>query len=269
MAAAARALRVDPSTIGRRIAALEAALDAQIALRSPDGIQLTEAGTAVADVALEIDTAITELSNRVGGGASHPRGHVRIAVTESTAGLIYGGLAALREDHPQITFELVVSSAAVDLARGDADIAVRMFRETRGDLISRKIGEMDWSVYGSRQYLDKHPCTSIASFAGHDLVGFADATARSPGGVWLASREEGARVVMRSTTITTVVQSAMAGMGLAVLPIQIADASLVRVTDEVVAKTEVFLLVAPSQRNTARIRIVGDAIAELFQRERS
>jgi DNA-binding transcriptional LysR family regulator len=269
VAAAARSLRVDPSTIGRRIAALEVALDAQIALRSPEGIQLTEAGDAVANVALEIDTAITELSNRVGGGASLPRGHVRIAATESTANFIYGGLAALREDHPEITFELVVSSAVVDLARGDADLAVRMFRETRGDLISRKIGEMGWSVYASRQYLDKHPCASVASFTGHDIVGFADATARSPGGTWLAAREEGARVVMRGTTITTIMQSAMAGMGIAVLPIHVADTSLVRLTDEIVARTEVFLLVPPSHRNTARVRIVGDAIADLFARERA
>ncbi len=160
-----------------------------------------------------------------------------------------------------------MSSAAIDLARGDADLAVRMFRESRGDLITRKIGTMGWSVYASRPYLDKHPCGSIDSFEGHDLVGFADATARSPGGVWLAAREKGARVVMRGTTVTTVMQSAMAGMGIAVLPCHVVDASLVRLTDEIVAQTEVFLLIPPTHRETARVRIVGDAIADLFARE--
>jgi len=267
VAAAARALRVDPSTISRRIAALEVALDAEIALRHADGIRLTEAGEAVARAAVEIEATVAGLANRVGGGASLPRGHVRIAATESTANFIYGGLAMLRDQHPAITFELVVSSAAIDLSRGDADLAVRMFRESRGDLITRKIGEIGWSVYASRPYLDKHPCPSIDSFAGHDLVGFADATARSPGGVWLAAHEMGASVVMRGTTITTVMQSAMAGMGIAVLPCHVVDASLVRLTDEIVAQTEVFLLIPPTHRETARVRIVGDAIADLFARE--
>jgi DNA-binding transcriptional LysR family regulator len=267
VAAAARLLKVDPSTIGRRIAALEVALDTQIALRHSEGMRLTEAGEAAANAAAQIERAIADLSNRVAGGASLPRGHVRIAATESTANFIYRGLAALREEYPEITFELVVSSATVDLARGDADLAVRMYRETRGDLITRKIGTMGWSVYASAQYLEKHPCASIDSFVGHDIVGFADATARSPGGVWLAAREEGARVVMRGTTITTVMQSAMAGMGIAILPTHVADPSLIRLTDQVIATTEVFLLIPPTHRETARVHIVGDAIASLYARE--
>jgi DNA-binding transcriptional LysR family regulator len=268
VAAAARSLRVDPSTIGRRIAALETALDAQIALRHTDGMRLTEAGEAVAKAAAEIETSIANLANRFAGGASLPRGHVRIAATESTANLIYEGLTTLREEYPEITFELVVSSAASDLSRGEADLAVRMFRETRGDLITRKIGEIGWSVYASAKYLEKHPCASIDSFAGHDVVGFADAPARSPGGVWLAAREAGARVVMRGTTITTVMQSALAGMGIAVIPCHIVDPSLIRLTDEVVVTSEAFLLIPPTHRETARVHIVGDAIASLFGRER-
>jgi DNA-binding transcriptional LysR family regulator len=269
VAAAARSLKVDPSTMGRRIAALEAALDAQIALRHTDGMRLTSAGEAVADAAAQIEAALADLTNRFAGGASLPRGHVRIAATESTANLIYAGLARLREEHSEITFELVVSSATTDLARGEADIAVRMFRESRGDLIARKIGELGWSVYAAPRYLEKHPCATIASFEGHDVVGFADAPARSPGGVWLAARESGARVVVRGTTITTVMQSALAGMGIAVLPCHLADASLVRLTDEVIATSEVFLIIPPTHRETARVHIVGDAIASLFAQERA
>jgi DNA-binding transcriptional LysR family regulator len=268
VAAAARSLRVDPSTIGRRIAALETALDVHIALRHADGMRLTEAGEAVAKAAVEIETSIANLTNRFGGGVSLPRGHVRIAATESTANLIYEGLTTLREEYPEITFELVVSSMPTDLSRGDADLAVRMFRETRGDLVARKIGEIGWSVYASPRYLERHPCASIDSFADHDLVGFADAPARSPGGVWLAAREAGARVVMRGTTVTTVMQSAMAGMGIAVLPSHIVDGSLVRLTDEVVATNEVFLVIPPTHRETARVHLVSDAIAGLFGRER-
>ena len=202
------------STIGGRIAALEGALDARIALRHSDGIRLAEAGEAVASAAVHIETAIADLSNRIGGGASLSRGHVRIAATESTANFIYGGLARLREEHPEITFALVVSSSAINLSRGDADLAVRMFRESRGDLITRKIGEMGWSVYASHRCFEKHRCPSIDSFEGHDLVGYADAPARSPGGACGWRRvQEGARVVMRGTTVTTVMQSTMAGMG--------------------------------------------------------
>jgi DNA-binding transcriptional LysR family regulator len=271
--AAARALKVDHSTIGRRNASLESELGAQLVVRQPDGMKLTDAGREAVAAAEAMDARLSELSGKVGGASEQPRGHVRVSVTDGLASLLYGGLAALHEDYPEIVVDLVVASAPVDLARGEADIALRLFRESRGDLVARKVGEMGWSLYAAPSYLSRRPRrgTSAGSsdLRGHDVIGFADAAQRSPGARWLEGHLAGASVVFRGTTVSAALNAAKAGMGVAVLPCFMTDASLERMTPDVVATTEAFLVTTVEARSVARVRIVGDALANMFVRERS
>lgn len=268
--AAARALKVDHSTIGRRIAALEAELGAQLVTRQTDGMKLTEAGREAVAVAEQMDARLAELGRKVGGAAEQARGPVRVSVTDGLATLLYGGLAALREEYPEIIVDLVVSSSAVDLARGEADIAIRLFRETRGDLVARKIGAIGWSLYAAPSYLARkpRPCDP-GVLRGHEVIGFADSTARAPGSRWLEAHSEGASVVFRGTSMTAIVHAAKAGIGLAVVPCFMADAPLERLTPEVLATSDAFLVTTPDGKSAARVRIVGDALANLFAQERA
>ena len=198
VSAAARALKVDHSTIGRRITALEGELGAQLVLRQPDGMKLTDAGREAVAAAGVMDAALAELASKVGGVTEQPRGHVRVSTTDGLATLLYGGLAALREEYPEIIVDLVVSSAAVDLSRGEADIAIRMFRETRGDLVARKVGEAGWSLYAAPAYLARKPAPGDpGNLRGHDVIGFADRTSGTPGARWLEAHGEGAAIVFR------------------------------------------------------------------------
>src|SRR3974390_2949194 len=116
---AARARKVDPSTIGRRIAALEGELGAQLVLRQPDGMKLTDAGLEAVAAAEVVDARLAELASKVSGAARVPRGRVRVSTTDGLAVLLYGGLAALRADYPEVLVDLTIPSAAVDLARGE------------------------------------------------------------------------------------------------------------------------------------------------------
>ena len=164
----------------------------------------------------------------------------------------------------------MVSSSAVDLARGEADIAIRLFRETRGDLVARKIGEIGWSLYAAPSYLARKPRPSDpCALRGHDVIGFADSTARAPGSRWLEAHSEGSSVVFRGTSMTAVVNAAKAGMGIAVVPCFMADAALERLTTQVLAKSDAFLVTTLEGKSSARVRIVGDALANLFVKERA
>jgi DNA-binding transcriptional LysR family regulator len=184
--AASRALKVDPSTIGRRIAALEGELGAQLVVRQPDGMKLTNAGREVVDAAEQVDARLAQLASRVGGAAEQPRGHVRVSVTDAFTTLLYSGLALLREDYPEIIVDLLVTSATADLARGEADIAIRAFRETRGDLVVRKVADVGWSLYAAPSYLARKPAAkNPCDLRGHSVIGFSDSASRTPGARWL------------------------------------------------------------------------------------
>jgi DNA-binding transcriptional LysR family regulator len=270
VAAAARALKVDPSTIGRRIAALEGELGAQLVVRHPDGMKFTDAGHKAVVAAEAVDASIAELACAVGGAAEQPRGHVRVSATDGFATLLYGGLAALREDYPEIIVDLVVSSTAVDLARGEADIAIRAFRETRGDLVARKVCDVGWSLYASTAYLArKPPAEDPCDLRGHDVIGFADVAQRTPGARWMEENARGASIVFRATSTTAAMNAARAGMGIAIVPCFTADPSVMRITPRVVASSEVFLVTTAESKAVARVRIVCNALANLFATDKA
>lgn len=268
--AAARALKVDPSTIGRRIAALESVLGAQLVVRQPDGMKLTDEGREAALAAEAVDARLGELASKVGGVTEQPRGHVRVSATDGFATLLYGGLAALREDYPEIIVDLLISSAAVDLARGEADIAIRAFRETRGDLVARKVADIGWSLYASPAYLARKPLAADPlDLRGHDIIGFAEVAARTPGARWLDEHASGAAVALRATSTTAAMNAARAGMGVAVVPCFTADASVERIAPKVIATSEVFIVTTADAKATARVRIVCNALANLFTKEKA
>ena len=95
LAPAARSLGVDPSTVSRRIVALEKALDAELAERMPEGMSLTEAGRSVAEVARRFDAELLALAASMGGARGEPVGAVRVSTTDAFAPSL---TAALRQE---------------------------------------------------------------------------------------------------------------------------------------------------------------------------
>ncbi len=276
LGAAARLLKVEQSTASRRLTALEAALGAQLVARTPEGLALNDAGQLVADLAQSIDGGVEELLRRIGGEDQRPEGLVRLSTTESFTPFLMGGLVPLRQEHPKIQVQLVVSSAALDLVRRDADVALRLFREKNPALVTRKIGVIGWSVYASRAYLDRTGFVLKDNgpgvlFAGQAVVGYAGATGRSAGALWLVEHCRAEDVVLTGESVPSVMNAVRAGIGLSVLPCFAAhaDASLVRLTPAVVAQVEAFLVIPPDHRNTVRVRLVMDAVTALFERERA
>jgi DNA-binding transcriptional LysR family regulator len=275
LGAAARLLKVEQSTASRRLSALEAALGAQLVARTPEGVALNEAGLLVAAVAEGFDAGIEDLTKRIGGEDRRPEGIVRLATTESMATFLMAGLGPLRQEHPKILVQLVVGSAALDLIRREADLAVRLFREKNPSLVTRKIGDLGWSLYASRAYVDRTGITlgadlAACALAGQPVIGYAGPTARAPGAVWLAEHSRPEDVVLTGESVPSVLNAVKAGLGISALPCFAAhcEPSLVRLTPSLIARGEAFLAIPPDHRETVRVRLVMDAVTALFERER-
>jgi DNA-binding transcriptional LysR family regulator len=275
LGAAARLLKVEQSTASRRLSSVEAALGAQLVARTPEGVVLNEAGLLVATLAEGFDASIEDLTRRIGGEDRRPEGIVRLATTESVARFLLPGLVPLRQEHPKIQVQLVVGSAALDLVRREADLAVRLFREKNPSLVTRKIGDIGWSLYASPAYVERTGWKLGADFAasalvGQPVIGYAGAAGRSPGGVWLAEHVRPEDVVLTGESVPSVLNAVKAGIGLAALPCFAVheDTSLVRLTPSLIARGEAFLAIPPDHRETIRVRLVMDAVTALFQRER-
>jgi DNA-binding transcriptional LysR family regulator len=276
LGAAARLLKVEQSTASRRLSALEAALGGKLVVRTPEGLKFNAAGELAADLAETVQAGIAALVRRVGGEDHKPEGLVRLSVTESVATFIMQGLLPLREEHPKIQIELVVASAPLDLMRREADVAIRMFRESAPTLVTRKLGEAGWSVYATRDWVESHrPALPLElsgrSLAGLPVIGYRGSVARAPGAIWLNEHSTPEDIVLTADSVSSALNAVRAGLGIAALPCFAVhgDANIVRLTPAVVARSEAFLVIPPDHRETVRVRLVMDAVQAHFARERA
>src|SRR5262245_29907992 len=120
LAAAARAMGVEHTTIGRRLSALERALGAPLLARGPDGLELTPLGERVAPLARDAERAVRAVRDLV----TCQKTRVRLATPTGFTPLFTARLPDLQRDHPEIVLELMSSSRPVDLKKGEADLAI-------------------------------------------------------------------------------------------------------------------------------------------------
>jgi DNA-binding transcriptional LysR family regulator len=269
LAGAARALDVEHSTIGRRLTALEEALGVALITRGPDGLKLTALGEQMTPLLEEMERAVLAVREL----AASRKVRVRLATPSGFSRILSPHLAAFQARHPGVTIELLGGSRTVDLKRSEADLAIRMGASEDEDLIARKIGDADWSLYGAASYLERHPAPADPRhLAGHDVLGFEASLAAVPGARWLEQHGGGANVVMRCRELTDMVTACAAGIGLAVLPCMAAEPepALERLTAEVLGTSRFSLvyrkevLVSPAVK--AVIQFVSEVMREYAAR---
>ena len=226
LAGAARDLRVRHSTVGRRLEALEQALGVSLFTRTPDGFVLTEAGAGIRPLAEEAERAAVAIERQVAGGDQRIEGAVRLTTSEAFSGFLVRRLAALHERHPDLMVEVLAGNRFFDLTRGEADLALRIAATTQPDLICKRIGSAGWSVYAAAGYLARRGMpASLDDLSGHDVIGFDEIHGPGAGALWLADHAGGAEVVMRGNSIVAVLNAAIVGMGIAILPCFLATRS--------------------------------------------
>lgn len=265
MQAAAEQLHIDRATVLRRLDALETRLGAKLFDRRRDGCTLTRSGLDIIGTIEGIAEAMTALENRVGGEAKRAEGLVTVTVPEFFAvHVLLPELPRLRAAHPGLTIEVRTGHGFLNLARGEADIALRNRRPDHNSLVARRVGTVAIALYASRSYLAARGAPQ-GSFAGHDLVLFDESLAGMPGAAWMTGQIGGAHVALRSNEILPLVAAARSGAGIAMLPAITAarDAELEPVAPGIIGKPEIFLITHRELRRRARVRVVFDFIVRL------
>ncbi len=216
-AGAARALRVAPTTIGRRLAALEEAVGAKLFARTPDGLAPTAAALALLPRAERMETEAIEAERALSGADARASGTVRIACGDGFATFVLSpALPAFLAAHPGLSVEVKAGPRALDLTRGEADLAIRNFRPRERSLVVRRLGVEDQALYASRTYLDARgrPRTT-ADLDGHDLVLYERDMDRLRGQAWLRGLAPRARIAVRVNNTNPMVAACLAGAGIA------------------------------------------------------
>lgn len=258
-------LRVSQSTVSRRIAELEASMGMVLFARHQTGYSLTDDGREVLKHAELVEDSVLSLEREAAGLEKTPVGAVRLATSESLAtDLIIPAMPALRDQYPGICLEIITSTAITDLGRHEGDIALRVARPTRAHLKFRRVGHMDYSVYGSRDYLSRHPIVDGEPMGGRQFIAWDDNHSHLPAATWLVREHPGCRIAMVTNGLPAQIAAVRAGLGLAIIPdfLAVKD-DLVRVVPaDQVFSNELWLVTHADFIASARVRAVSDFLAD-------
>ena len=174
LSAAGRALGMTQPTIGRHIDGLESALALKLFTRSFDGFAPTDAALELRPYAADVAATSAALLRVASSHGAGVRGTVRLTASEVIGVEVLPPiLAALRNEHPELVIELVLSNKVDDLLHREADIAVRMLRPTQDALVAKRIGGIEVGLYAHERYLAAHGAPkTIDELSLHAIVGF-------------------------------------------------------------------------------------------------
>ncbi len=270
LSGAAKTLRLDPATAGRRIARLERSIGAVLFAKSPQGYALTEAGQRLLPQAETAEAALRQgvsAGQAAGAGLS---GTFRIGAPDGCANYLLPQVcAAIGQAHPDLDIQILALPRIVNLSRREADLAVAVSPPKTDRLRGEKLADYRLSLAATREYLDRNGTPrSIGDLKRARMIGYIpdmifDAELDYLGGLGIA------RVPMASNAVSVQLNYARAGAGLAIVHdfAMPAAPELVRVLPDKVALTRTFWLVTHAGPRDARLDRISTLLRDGMRAE--
>ena len=265
LSAAARRLGLTQPTVARHVDALEAALGADLFVRSQRGLDPTDLARSLRPQAQVMATTAAALLRTASGSLGTVAGTVRISASD-VVGVEHLPplLARLRRSHPALVLELSLSDRVDDLLAREADIAVRMTEPTQTALLARRLPPVELGFHAHRDYLARRGTpASMADLSAHDLIGYDTETP--------ALRTMAARLApldrqgfaLRTDSNVAQLAAIRAGFGVGLCQVRVAqhDPALVRIVPKVKLWLPLWIVMHEDLKTSARFRTVFDALA--------
>ena len=274
LARAAKALRTDPTTAGRRVQKLERALGARLFEHTPGGHVLTAAGERLLAKARAMDrlAAEAQAAGGAGAGASPLTGTVRLSVAEGLGSwFVARRIGAFSDAHPAVTVDLVANSGFLNPTRRETDLAVLLARPRKGPLVTVRLTDYSLGLYAARAYLERSGEVRRAEeLTRHRLVGYVPDIVYAPELRYLDEIPHAGTAALRSSSINAQHQMIAAGAGIGVLPHFIAgmDRALVTVLPKIRILRSFWLVTHRETAAFPQVRAMMDWLKQAVAAER-
>ncbi|MGQ0698003.1 MAG: LysR family transcriptional regulator [Panacagrimonas sp.] len=256
LAAAARELKVNTSSVYRRLEALEAQLEVRLFERLRSGYRLTEQGEALAETAQRMEVEALAVERLVRGTDLKLEGNIRLSTSEAVAQyLLPPLLAEFRDQYPGVTLAISANNQVVDLTRRDADVVIRVTATPPPHLVGRSVGFIGFASYATPAYLDR--AGRGLPLADYEWIGFEGPMLRVRQATWMSERIPESRQMLRFDSFGAASEAVLAGVGCGALPCFASDHDprLERLPDSYVkTDLQLWVLTHPDLRKSARIR---------------
>jgi DNA-binding transcriptional LysR family regulator len=269
LSAAGRSLGMDHATVGRRISALEFALETPVFERDRTGCRLNAQGREMLIHVEAVEASLLTLADTLENGAPGPVGQVRIATMEGIASLYLSGrFARFSQAKPGISIELVTSSHDVRISQREADIFLGFFEPRGINLEARRIGRFPLHLYASADYLLRRGTPgSLAALRDHAFVGYIDDLIQLDAVRWLDEAIVEPTMSFYSSSMLAQMFAAADGAGIVMLPAfaRAERFGLVRVlAPDIDVHRDVWVSTHQYLRRVPRIKAVLSFLTEIF-----
>lgn len=251
VSAAARLLGVNHATVLRRVAAFERDHGGAVFEKTASGYRVLPDRATVIDAAREVENAILSVERLMHGTRAPLRGQVRVSSTDSLCQIVLPPLVAqLQTVSSELQIDLMSSNSHLDFSRLQADISVRPAARLPEDMTGETSANLAFRPYAAMD-------------AREGWLGLSGPLARSLPAAWMAANVAPENVVASADSFLVLRQMALAGMGLAVLPVFLGDGvpGLVWRRDAMPATSvPIWVATHAELRDVPRIRIVREQI---------
>jgi len=228
VAAAARALGVNHTTVLRRVHAFEETINLRLFERLRSGYRPTTEGGLFLDAARAIEGTLADLERKVAGSDTALSGPVSVTSTDSIVPLFIDALAAFQRGHPNVIVDVRVANVHLNLDRRESDIAIRASNNPPAHLVGRQVCELRFCVYSAPDLLEKSADMPMEQWP---WIGMEMPLAGSAAGEWVGKNIPAESICFHSNSFNTIRDLAVNGAGFAMIPRYLGDGDprLVRV----------------------------------------
>lgn len=268
---ASRVLNIDRTTVGRRIAGLEARLGDVLFVRQGTHLDLTTFGEEALIEARKIAHLVSDFEWRLGNGNGTLVGRIRISSTEGVGSFwLLPRLRSFQAANPRLEIELLASDSLVVLGR-DADIAIRMARPSDLSHVAKRVGTIGFKLFATRRYLDEHGSpSSIDDLANRHFIDHSGYPRNPELSRW-NTLARGLPVRLRTDSAHGLMQAVRAGYGIAMCPTyapiiaeEIGCTDLVQLDIDFEVNTGVWVVYHEDQRHRSHVMAMVNELYRLF-----
>lgn len=266
LAAAAKNLSVNHTTVSRRIIALEQQLKAPLFERSPTGLMITPLGEALIPYAESMQHSVNAVGRLVSANRDELSGNIKVTAMELFARRVLSpNLQEFSEKYPDISLELILGDTTLDLSAREADIAFRATDSPSPDVVGKRIGQFAAAVYCTEETYQRYQQEphSVSAIEWRSNLN----TQQSD---WLSQHLPGLEVRHSASTLIGIHELVKTGCGIAKLPCALGDSdpSLIRLPNTPIFQgPSLWVLSHVDLRNTVRIRTFRDFMVSALEQE--
>ena len=221
---AARRLHMSQPALSRQIGALEEQVGAKLFHRHARGLAMTHEGEQLRAASHDMQERLERARDAIDASRDRPTGEIRVTTTVSFGSTwLARQLGDFLDEYPDINVQLVLADHDVDLAKREADVAIRFHPPFQSELMQKPLFPIRHYLCASAEYLERHGVPkTVADLDGHRLIAYGDAAPEFLKGInWALELGHEGAPRMPALTINNsagVLMAVESGAGMAALP---------------------------------------------------